>query len=134
MGDHRRHMSVAAAAAALAVTKQTVRRAFDATGAAAGERDEITGERLLDPAWVEAKAAAKKARPTRSVPRTMSVAEAAVRLRRSTNTIRRWFDRDQPEAGEPIEAGRTGSTERRCAEAWVERLEAEGAAGRVTQE
>ncbi len=132
MGDHRRHMSVGDAAAALDLSKRYIRQIFDASGGAAGERDPDTGERLIDRAWVEARRETRRQRPTRSVPDSLSVDEAATRLQVSKNTVRRWFDRDQPASGERIEGGRTGSSERRCSTAWVERLAGELDAARDT--
>ncbi len=123
VGDHRRHVSVAEAATALGVSRSSVLRAFDAAGPAAGERDPVSGERLFNPAWVAAEVAARAARAPRSVSASLSVAEAARRLGVSKNTVRRWFDRDQPVSGQIIEGGRTGGTERRCATAWVDALQ-----------
>ncbi len=122
MGDHRRHMSVAEAATILKIAKSTVRRNFDAAGPTAGERDPDTGERLVAAAWVRDQLASRRERQTRTVPASLSVSEAAKRLGKGKNTVRRWFDRDQPRSGVAIEGGRTGGVERRCSAAWVEDL------------
>ncbi len=132
MGDHRRFMTVADTAAALEISKRYTRQIFDESAGAAGERDPATGARLFDPAWVESRSEARRQRPARSVPDSLSVDEAATRLRVSKNTVRRWFDRDQPDSGERVEGGRTGSTERRCSKTWVEGLAGELDASRDT--
>jgi hypothetical protein len=116
-------LSVAAAAGALKISKTSARRLFDAARGAAGALDATTGERRFDPAWVAAEAERRAGRPTRIVATTLSVAEAAARLGVGKNTVRRWFDRDRPESGTVIQGGRTGGTERRCAEAWVRAVE-----------
>lgn len=134
MGDHRRYLTVAAAATALEISRRYARQIFDASGGAAGERDPDTGERLFDRAWIETRREDRRQRPTRSVPDSLSVDEAATRLQVSKNTVRRWFDRDQPASGERVEGGRTGSTERRCSKAWVERLAGDLDAARDTPE
>ncbi len=122
MADHRRYLSAAEAAAALGVGKSWVRDLFDAVGPAAGTRDPETGERQFDPAWVAAQAELRSARRTRTVAGTLSVAEAAAQLRVSPNTVRRWFDRDQPGSGTVIANGRTGTSERRCSTVWLDAL------------
>lgn len=134
MGDHRRHVSVADAAATLKISKRWMRQIFDASAGAAGERHPDTGERLIDVDWLQAQLAERASRPARSVPDSLSVSEVATRLGVAKNTVRRWFDRDQPDSGEEIEGGRTGGTERRCSAAWVERLERDLAATRTPSE
>lgn len=122
MADPERGLSVAEAAAALKIGRTTARRLFDASQGAAGERG-ATGERYFAAAWVAAEAVRRADRPAPSVSGELSVAEAAARLGISKNSVRRWFDRDQPGSGRVVEGGRTGGTERRCAAGWVQGVE-----------
>jgi len=121
MGDPDRGLSVAAAAAALKIGRTTARRLFDDSRGTAGDRDGTTGQRRFAASWVLAERRASL--PPRSVSAELSVAQVADRLGIGKNTVRRWFDRDQPASGQVVEGGRTGGTERRCAEAWVRGLE-----------
>jgi len=116
-------LTAAQAAAAMGVGKTTARRLFDASAGAAGTLDPVTAARRFDPAWVQAQAARRAAKATRSLAGSLSVAEVAARLRVGKTTVRRWFDRDQPTSGHVIEGGRTEGTERRCNPAWVRALE-----------
>lgn len=123
MADPDRGLSVAEVAAMLKIGRSTVRQLFDDSYGAAGERVGPYRERRFHPAWVAAEADRRASRQPRSVATELSVAEVAERLDVGKNTVRRWFDRDQPASGRLIEGGRTGGTERACAEAWVAGLE-----------
>lgn len=124
MGDTTVGLSVAEAAAAMGVGKTTARTLFDVSAGAGGTVDPATGARRFDPSWVADQAARRIHRQSQSVPDALSVAEVAARIQVGKNTVRRWFDRDQPMSGVVVEGGRTGGTERRCDPGWVAAVEA----------
>lgn len=106
------------AAAALGISTSHARRLFDDSAGAAGIRSARSRARLFDPAWVRDQAALRAERsPARPAP-GISISQAAAELGATVTTVRRWFDRDQPDSGEWIQ-GRTNSGERRCYPAWV---------------